>query len=333
MKILYTGPFNWGSLTESRRRALIALAHDVVGVDSNRHLRRGPRALQRLQAHGLVGPGIVTYNAALRSAALQRKPDMIYIDLGTCLWPSPVERLKRTGARLVYYTSEYLGWRRYQYRHFLRTVPLYDMHVVTNPLTAQELKQRGAREIVFTEFGYDPDVHYPYRLAPEERARYDTDVVLVGHWEPAYEEKVEALLENGIWVAVHGPGWRRSRLPEQRTIRPLWGEDYVRALAGARIGLGVLSKLNHNSSAGRTFEIPAAGKFLLAERTAEQLSYFAEGAEVEFFGTRDELVQKAGCYLRESQRREEIAAAGHRRCIFSGYTQLDRMRSLLAKIM
>jgi spore maturation protein CgeB len=332
MKILYTGPFNWGGLCESRRRALVALGHEVVGVDWDRHLRRGPRIFQKLQTHGLIGPGVISYNAALRTAASQAKPDLIYIVEGTCLWPTTVKGLKERTATLVHYTSEYLGYQRYVYRHFLKTVSLYDVHVVTNPLTAQELRQSGAKRIVFTEFGYDPALHYPCEITPAEQARYDAAVVLVGHWEPAYEEKVEALRNSGIGVAVHGPGWRRSTLPERDTIRPLWGEDYLKALAGARIGMGLLSKVNHNSCAGRIFEIPAAGTFLLGERTADQLSYFAEGSEAEFFASSDELVEKAACYLRDGKRRGEVAAAGHRRCLISGYTHLDRMRSLLAEI-
>jgi hypothetical protein len=248
------------------------------------------------------------------------------------LWPSTVRALKRSGARIIHYTSEGLWFKPYIYRYFLKAVPLYDAHVITNRRNLAILRQHGAGRIVFTEFGFDPSFHYPRCLSSVEKVKYQADAVIVGHWEPSYEETVQALRDAGISVAVYGPNWRRSRLIDRKRIYSLHTDVTVKALTAAKIGLGLVSKWNHNESAGRTFEIPSVGTFMLGERTRLHPLLFEEGKEAEFFESTAELVNKARYYLAHSEQREQIATAGRHRCFASGYTHLNRMREILQAI-
>lgn len=331
MRILYTGPFGEGSLTEARRKALIALGHGVTGLDVLPYLNSVPGFLRKAQVHSLIGPGVRAYNRDIVKLAGDSAPEMIYVDNGAYLWPGTVAALRATGARMVHYTSEYFGFRRYWYRHFLKAVHLYDAHVLTFPPSRSFLEERGARKILFTEFGYDPDLHRPPRLSPEEKGRYQADAVFVGHWEPATEAMIRTLREHGVDAKVWGPGWRRARsLTGRRAIRPIYGEGYVKVLAAAKICLSFLNKWCNNVYSGsRSFEIPAVGSFLLAERTEQHRSYYTEGEEAEFFGPPEEMVEKAKYYLSHDGEREAVARAGHERCLRSGYTHQDRMRRLL----
>jgi hypothetical protein len=335
MKILYTGPFRLGSLTESRRQALIALGHEVVGLDQVSYLNRGPYLLRKVQSHLLIGPGILAYNRDIVSLARKSRPDLIYIDQAMYLWPRSVLALRSTGTRLVHYTSEHFEFRRYLYRHFSKTVRLYDVHVVTFPHAKSWLEGRDVKKIIMAEFGYDPLLHRPPRLTPEERCMYQSDAVFIGHWEPATEEMIVSLREDGIGVMVWGSGWKRAKnLADRRTIQPIYGEEYVKALVASKIGLCFLSKWGKNCySVSRTFEITAVGQFLLAERTADHLSYFEEGKEAEYFTSADELVSKTRYYLAHEDERKTIARAGHERCLRSGYTHQDRMRQILEAIV
>jgi spore maturation protein CgeB len=144
---------------------------------------------------------------------------------------------------------------------------------------------------------------------------------------------VIALRQAGISVKVWGPGWKRAKgLDDRYVIGPIFGEEYGKALAAAEICLCFLSKWNKNRSASRTFEIPAVGGFMLAERTADHLSYFQEGKEADFFSSPAELVEKARYYLRHEDERVAIARAGHERCLRSGYSHQDRMQEILRAI-
>lgn len=330
MRILYTGPFRFGSVTESRRQGLIELGHEVIGLDQVPYLDRGPSLARKLQMHSLLGPGINAYNRDILTLARNSRPELVYIDVGSYLWPRTIEALRACGAKLVHYTSDYLGFRGYFYRYFFPAVRLYDAHVISQTLCRPILERHGARRIVMTHFGYDPLLHVPSK---DGRFALESDAVFVGHWEPSTEYKIAALRKAGVQVCVWGSGWWRAwSLADRRSIRPLSWKEYSPAISAAKLGLCFLSRWNRNKSAGRTFEIPAIGTFLLAERTDDHASYFKEGVEAEFFDGADELISKARRYLSDKTAREAVAAAGHKRCLSSGYSQRERIGEILASI-
>jgi len=320
-------------MTEARRQALVVLGHEIVGLDQVPYFDRGPYLLRKAQVHLLIGPGIISYNRDLIRVGTDSEFDLIYVDQGAYLWAQTVSALRSTGARVVHYTSEYFGFRNYWYRHFFKAVCLYDAHVITNHLCQPLLLEKHAKAVIMTEFGYDPLFHRPLRLTPEDRATYQSDAVFIGHWEPTTERMIGMLRQNGITTKVWGLGWCRARsLKDRHQIRPIFQVDYIKAIAASKICLCFLSKWNRNESAGRTFEIPAVGGFLLAERTSQHLSYFEEGKESEFFSSGEELVTKARYYLENDGERGAIARAGHRRCLSSGYTHQDRVQQLLEQL-
>lgn len=327
VRILYSGAMRVGSLTRARFDALNELGHDVVVIDQVPYLAAGGALLQKLQIHLSVGPGIRQYNRDIVALARSQPFDLVYVDQACYLAPATVRALAATGARVVQYTSDYFGYRRYSFRRLLAGIPDYDAHVVTNPRNIDEMRRRGAGPIVMARFGYDPALHH---IAASITAReYKYDVTFIGHWEPATERLIAALREGGVRTHVWGPGWRRSRLDDRGSIQPVSGRAYVDVIGASRIALGILSKWNFNTSASRTYEIPAIGSLLLGERTPEHVESYIEGREAEFFDTADELVEKARRYLADEPLRQSVAAAGQRRCLTSGYSQTARMREIL----
>jgi spore maturation protein CgeB len=105
-----------------------------------------------------------------------------------------------------------------------------------------------------------------------------------------------------------------------------------KALQANKIALGLLHRANRDLHTSRSFEIPACGGFMLAERTAEHQEYFAEDREAVYFDTFDELMDKIRYYLRHDAARTRIAADGYRRCLHSGYRYVDRARELLGRL-
>ena len=105
------------------------------------------------------------------------------------------------------------------------------------------------------------------------------------------------------------------------------------AIGGAKIALGFLRKENRDQYTQRTFEIPACGGVLLAERTPQHLKWFREGVEAEFFDADnpDELCGKVTELLANSGKRERMRAAGRTRVIEGGHTYRDRLDQLFAR--
>src|SRR5207247_5410781 len=92
---------------------------------------------------------------------------------------------------------------------------------------------------------------------------------------------------------------------------------------------GFLAEANRNGHTSRTFEIPASGGFLLAQRSDGQAEFFEEGREMECFGSYEEMRDKVRWYLAHDDARERIREAGLERCRRSGYTYQERMRSVI----
>jgi spore maturation protein CgeB len=336
MKILYSGPMGkWGT-TSARHRALLALGHQVDVVDVKDHLRAAG-VKGKVETHLHLGGGVAGYNEQLVVKAEETKPDLVWLDTGGHVWKDTIRRIRSTGAKVVSYNSDYLGFYTFYWRLFLASTHLYDAHITTNEFNLPLLQRHGARKVVMTHAAYDPDFHRPPELTAEERVKYESDAVVIGHHEPAYEKFLVALRRAGLRLRVWGPGWRMpvARMRLGRAIQTpsiLWGPESVKAIASAKIGLGVLSKFNRNQSTGRSFEVPAIGTFFLAQRTPEHLAFYKDGTEAVFFSSAEELQEKAKYYIEHPNERNAIARAGHERCIRSGNTHLDRVRRMLEDI-
>ena len=68
---------------------------------------------------------------------------------------------------------------------------------------------------------------------------------------------------------------------------------------------------------------------MLAEVSDEHARLFEDGREAVFFTSHDDLTVKARYFLEHEDERAEIAAAGRRRCVESGYTHQDRVGFML----
>jgi spore maturation protein CgeB len=182
---------------------------------------------------------------------------------------------------------------------------------------------------------YDPATHRPVELTEADRARYGTDVGFVGGYEQERAAQLLRLAREGFRVKLWGYAWERLReRPAGLDVTNRWLDDaeYPKSVAATKINLGFLRKVNRDLQTTRSVEIPAAGGFLLAERTAEHERLFAEGREAEFFATTDELVAKCRYYLEHDDERLRIAGAGRRRCIEGGYSNAGQLSRVLPRV-
>ena len=113
---------------------------------------------------------------------------------------------------------------------------------------------------------------------------------------------------------------------------PVYLGDYVRAINGGKIGLGIVSKWNRNTTAGRIFEIPACGTMLLAERNTVIERLYEDGKEAVLFGAGQELIDKAAYYLERPEERRAIGQAGRRRCLANQCSWRHRVAEVLAEL-
>jgi spore maturation protein CgeB len=225
-------------------------------------------------------------------------------------------------------------------KYIPRALPWYN-HVFTTKSwgIADMQDQLGLKSISYLEHGFDPDVHRPLPLSDEDKQTYGCDVVFIGTWSPKKEELIGFLRQKmpQAIVKIWGSQWDKSRTPALCPCvmgTEVIGDEYVKALLGGSIALGLLSEKRKGASSGdvttsRTFNIPACGAFMLHERTEEVLRYFNEGEEAAFFASPDELVRQVSHYLSHPQERESVARAGRQRCLAAGYSLDNRMQKVV----
>lgn len=290
-----------------------------------------------------LGPDISAWNRALLRAAVAARPDVVWVELPMFLFPETLERIRReTGTLLVCAYADDPRSPASASRHFDRAVPVYDVIFATKDEFLHRLSEAGCRYPMKFWKGFEPERVRPVLLSGEERKIYGSEVAFVGHSDVVdgrSERKVhlEALARAVPGTRIWGRSWPKAGWPtdlvESMVPRQADGDEYAKVLCGAKIAVQIPSRLNRDTHSSRSVEIPATGTMMLAERTDDHLALFEEDREAVFFFGPEELVEKARFYLKNVSARERIARSGRERCLRSGYSNLDRMRMMLAAVV
>jgi spore maturation protein CgeB len=316
-------------------RALQHLGHETIPFDLQTFYEGwvwARRVYYRLES----GPPIWELNRRLLARAENAgRIDCVWIDKGVHVARRTLQQLRRIcpEAKLFHYTPD-VAFRVNRTRTFLNALAEYDLAITTKEREVEEYKRHGAREVIFIHQGYDPEIFYPRVLSGGDLAEHGVDVVLVARPEPHYVECVRTALSVTPRVAVWGNrGWQRvaRKYPELKSVvrgREIIEAEYSRALQSAKICLGVLSRWAQDVSTTRSYEIPASGGFLLAERTEEHRQLFQEDEEAVFFDGFEELQSKIEQFLKNDEMRRRIARAGLARCRRDNYTYAGRFQRM-----
>ncbi len=338
MKIFYVGPLWEGGTALERLNILSRLGHTVIPFDITPFEKRVPRLFRSIACRFKVGPIPQAVNKALKDSV--RKVNgisHIWIDKGVWIYPDTLQYLKQlTGAMAIHYTpdAQLLSQRS---RHFVACIPIYDMLITTKEWEVQSYKNAGAKNVVLTYQGYD-ERFFPRNIEEKDFALYASDVCFIGHTQKHYADRLKSISSLGVNLRVWGDAWPDYMMKQKWSNsmvvgKGLWGESYPKALSCAKIGLGLLGKHIPETSTTRTFEIPAMGAFLLAERTAIHQSLFEEGKEAEFFASDEEMLDKIRYYLAHDNDRKKIALAGRNRCERGGYSSYELLREIMARFL
>lgn len=339
LAILYVGHLEVGGTSLQRMQAMQALGHRVSGIESSSLPRMSVvRSLLHRVRYRLRRPlDLNGANEKIRAACEAGKFDVLWIDKGNIVRPETLAALKRSspGTRVVGYSPDDMYQSHNNSFYFVKGLPLYDAFFTTKSYGVAELKSLGCSSVFFVDNAFDPALHRPMQVTPEDRSRFGGEVGFIGFYEVARTRSMLALAEAGIPVRIWGPGWEDCRVSHDllRIERhSIWGEDYARVICATDINLGYLRKVNRDLSTTRSIEIPACGAFMLAERTVEHQRLFKEGEEAEFFADDRELIEKVKYYRTAPLKRQEIARRGRERCLSGGYSNTDRMAWMLGRV-
>ncbi len=343
MNILYIGSSRDGSTSAHRADALRRLGHDVIAVD--------PYVLSTL---GLSRPGIgkLHYRTGYRfvQRALTRwiesgafgaaGPEAVWVDSGELFGPEAVKALRRRyGPTILYNHDDVTGPRDgARFSSLKRALREFDLCVVVREPSVLEYQALGVKRVMKVWRSYDEVAHKPFALDEEIPVQFRSDVVFVGTWIKGDERDtfLAELLSRKVPLTIWGDRWHKS--PAWSLLRPYWrgpslaGRDYIAALQGAKVCLGLLSRGNRDRHTTRTVEIPYAGALFCAERTDEHLQLYDEDREAVYWSDAQECAAKCAALLADERRRLSIRAAGACKVRSLSVGHEDICRAVLASL-
>lgn len=354
MKILFLGEIGSGQTSLMRMRALARLGHEVRGVNTVEPWKQASWLRRQTQRRLQSGSVVDTINREVLAAAEAFRPDLVWAEKQEFLRVATLDRMRGFGARLVHFTPDpyfYLPWKRT--RLMDAAIGAFDVLVYCKAYERADYEAL-AKPLIYMPLGYCDEVHRPL---PSEDSEWRCAVGFLGGWEPRRERMLHAVAATGADLKIWGGYWDfltdgKWSLRRQMILRQLAGrdrfeirrdpllahahqggevyaDDYARALTGAGIGLGFLRTAWPDQHTTRTFEIPACGSMLLADRTDEHQAFFEEGKEAEFFSSAEELTDKVRFYTADEAARSRLAAAGLDRCVSARYAYVHRLASAL----
>lgn len=332
MRIFYIGPLWQGSTCLHRYLALTELDHLVFPFDTEYYFPSMYKGFHTLIRKIGFGPRLWRMNHDITARVKEFKPDLIWIDKGLLIAPKTLRDFKKLPnfPLLIHYSPDDMMNPDNQSRFYLRSVPLYDIHITTKTPNVNELKALGARKVCFMDNKYRVAVHRPVPISNADREMYGGEIGFIGSYEKERANSMNHIAQCGLRVRIWGPGWKnRDFSPHPNLLienRALWGEEYPRVICSTDINLCFLRKVNRDRQTTRSMEIPACGGFMVAERTDEHLRLFQEDEEVVFFSSDDELVEKLRYYTGHPEDRLRIARAGCNRCLKSSYSDISQFR-------
>lgn len=363
--ILFVAPFQ-SKFQISMFEALQSFGWNMEVFNYNHYTQNNIWA--NIQAAYLFGPIINRINETLVEKCASIKPDVVFIYKGIYFSSKTMIRIRSFsnlivsynpdnpfGNFSVKYAKKYIDKRNLLlsilvaikrsisftrlWRNYIKTISFYDINFVPRKSQVSEYKKVGAKDVHFLHWHYIPTLHRPVELTTDDKRNYESDVVLIGRFEPdGRRECIESLLDVGVHVRVFGTGWKHNLSRKMKkilgkSIKPIYGEDYAKALCASKIALNFQAKLNKDTSTIRCFEIPACCTLLLSERTDEMKEIFKEDKEAVYFSNSEELISKVQYLLNNPQKRTDIAFSGYKRCISEGYDVFSRMSYVSDVIM
>ena len=342
-KILFVGDLSLIGRTKQRYDALKEIGYTIhpisfVSIGEKPGISKKKSLVSRVFNKLGIPLDKLKINKKITKYIKTNKIDILWVEKALMLKPKTLKNIKKN-LKIIFISEDDMYAKHNQSYYFKKCIPYFDIMFTSKSYNCNnnELYSLGAKKVEFFFQCYDKNLHKPTILTKEEYRKYKSDVCFVGTFEKDRADKLLDIANAGIEVNVWGNNWGKYVNIHPNLIiknRPLYNDEYVKAICASKINLCFLRKINRDLHTSRSIEIPACGGFMLAERTDEHLKLFEEDKEAVFFDINDskELISKINYYLSHNKERLKIAKAGRSRCIVSGYDHKRTLHQIFNKI-
>ena len=322
MKILYLGEDANFSTSFHRASALTRIGHEVEILNPYEILRNDFSHFLKSKIHFRTGYYFLQRRIEkwlqIKFVNISNIYDLIWIDGGELFGLSCLKIIKSINIPVILYNIDDPTGKRdgHRFKSLISALSFYDLVVVVRKESRDECLKLGAKNVLLVNRSYDEIAHKPYVDSNKIPLNFKSDVAFIGTWmrHEKRDEFILKLINSGIHVSIWGDRWEKSKHWDK--IKPVFrgnslgGIDYVAAIQGAKICIGMLSKGNRDQITTRSLEIPFAGGLLCAERTNEHLELFREEKEALFWDDINECVSICKRILNDEKLREKIRLNG-----------------------
>ncbi len=333
-RILIYGETFRGSMPHSVLSALTRLGYDAVifdyrkylsNLDGNRYLKKAANITDKI----FFEKRCRDINRHFLQQIDNFKPDLILVIKGMHIVSLTLEKIAQIGVPVVNWHADDFFNPVWVTPYTADTFKLYDIHFSSRPHLFPEYKNKGAKQLEYLEFCFDPTICYPI----EDNTQEKYDITFIGTWSKIRQRQIKNLARF-FKIHIWGGSWHyMKKMPGAKNIRLMYRradlENFSRVVNNSKICLNFLTPENRDQTNLRNFEIPACQGFQLCNRTDQLAKIFKHDHAIALYQTEQELIDKARYYLEHQNERLEIARQGFGIVTNDNHTFLSRCKQII----
>jgi len=336
MNILYIGDDNLASTSRHRADSLTRIGHNVY--INNPYIIFSNKYINSLHYHtGYFFLQNKMLDWVTKLLQIKLSYDFIWINSGELLGVKVLQLLKSLNVPIILYVNDDPTGGRdgNRFNSLIKSISFYDLCAVVRDENIDEFYRIGAKKVLRVPMSYDEVKHDRISNYLDIPLHYKSEVAFIGTWMKDENRDIflKILIDSGINISIWGDRWEKSKLwkflKKYHRGESLSGRDYVYAIQGSKICIGLLSKRNRDLYTTRSVEIPFAGGLLCAERTSIHQEMYKENKEALFWDNAEECVQICKKILGDDLLRESIRNAGMKRVLELNNGNEDVCKSIL----
>ncbi|MBT4272911.1 glycosyltransferase [archaeon] len=311
MKILLVGFYNPETMAYYVERTLLNMDHEVEVFGYRRILQKiKPDSLLSIgfrHFQGLSNLFEIKMNKDLRKKVSKKKYDLIIVFKGENIFPETLKFIKKHTKKLVNWFMDpfvalYKGY-------MFEIIPEFDKFFVKDRFLEKRLKEIGFHNVDFLMEGFDPLTFF--RTNPSKK--YESEIALVGNIYPYRKKLLDTIKKYDLKVWGDVTHFKPKNKMKYYQGRRAVTEEKNKIFNSAKIVLNSHNPWEVMSTNVRTFEICGSGSFQLVNTTDFLSQVFKPGIEIETYENQTELNEKVKYYLKNPEKRKQIATKGYER--------------------
>lgn len=318
-KILLVMPIKQSTVLRGFSRALTYLGWEYRVFDY-RNLNI-PEKLAKILGNEKLATRLM--NQRLISIATSWQPKLIFVVKGSIISPESIAEIKQKRISTVNWFPDDIQ----AYALAKQTALSYDIFCHFDSFAVRKIKKDTGKKDVY-HFPFAADI-LPTDKKPNIFGRRKYNLTLVGNYYPVRESILPVIQNMGLNI------WGEKRWCTTTLKNNYHGElpfkDLFAILRQTKIGVNIQYPSPSWSLVNRAYDVMSCGALLLTENKKEANTKFDAGRELVIFKNKDDLVEKAECYLRNARLRQMIAEKGYE-AVRSKYTYVHQFRKFFTTL-